>query len=571
MRKNLPGVTLTLLAASIFYWISACTKQETEWDSFVEAFIEESFAANPALAVWAGRHEYDGQFPDWSEAGLNSEKDRLQNAREQAMAFDAESLTPTQRFERKYVLAVVDEQIFWLSDADWPHRNPMFYTWMLSPDIYLTREYAPLSDRLRAYITYANNLPTAQAEVRRNLKTPLPRTYVETAQRIFSGMVTLFSDMVPAIFVDVEDAALQAEFVEANQRAIDSSQKMADWLAEQSGNTTEDYAIGAELYQEMLWKTERVDIPLNELKAMAEHDLERNMSALREACSSFATGKSEIDCIQKMMSNKPEAGAVEGARQQLAGLKAFVVEENLVSIPGTEEALVDEAPPHKRWNFAYIAIPGPYEENLPSTYYIAPPNPEWTEQERQDYVPGQADLMGTSIHEVWPGHFLHFLHANRTDVSIGRLFQSYAFTEGWAHYSEEMMLEAGLGTDNPELHVGQLFNALLRDVRFLSSIGLHTEGMSVEESERMFLEYAFQDPGNARQQAARGTFDPGYLNYTLGKLLIRQLREEWTATRGGREAWGEFHNELLRYGAPPVPLVRSIMLGSEADRFSDKD
>ena len=139
----------------------------------------------------------------------------------------------------------------------------------------------------------------------------------------------------------------------------------------------------------------------------------------------------------------------------------------------------------------------------------------------------------------------------------------YAFTEGWAHYAEEIMWEAGLGNGDPEIHIGQLLNALLRNVRFISAIGLHTGTMTVAESERMFRDKACQDPGNARQQAARGTFDPAYLNYTLGKLMIRKLRDDWTASRGGRKAWGAFHDQFLSYGSPPIPLARKAMLGSD--------
>ncbi|MCH8025104.1 MAG: DUF885 domain-containing protein, partial [Candidatus Marinimicrobia bacterium] len=228
------------------------------------------------------------------------------------------------------------------------------------------------------------------------------------------------------------------------------------------------------------------------------------------------------------------------------------------------EALVNESPPHRGWNAAYIDIPGPYEKNLPSIYYIAPPDPSWTEAEQQAYIPGLADLMFISVHEVWPGHFLQFLHANRAASKFGQIFGSYAFTEGWAHYSEELMWEAGLADGDQAIHIGQLLNALLRNVRYLSAIGLHTQGMTVAQSEQMFLNQAFQDPGNASQQANRGTFDPGYLNYTMGKLMIRQLRDDWTAERGGRAAWREFHDQFLSYGAPPVPLVRTAMLGPEA-------
>ena len=168
---------------------------------------------------------------------------------------------------------------------------------------------------------------------------------------------------------------------------------------------------------------------------------------------------------------------------------------------------------------------------------------------------------------MWPGHFLQFLHAHETPSDFGKIFGTYAFSEGWAHYAEELMSEAGLGEGDPEVRIGQILNALLRNVRFLSAIGLHTGGMTVEESEEMFRENAYQDPGNARQQAARGTFDPAYLNYTMGKLMIRKLREDWTASRGGRAAWRDFHDQFLSYGGPPIPLLRNAMMGDEGSLF----
>jgi uncharacterized protein (DUF885 family) len=199
---------------------------------------------------------------------------------------------------------------------------------------------------------------------------------------------------------------------------------------------------------------------------------------------------------------------------------------------------------------------------MPSVYYIAPPDPTWSKAEQDAYIPGKSSLLFTSAHEVWPGHFVQFLHANRSPFKFGQLFVGYAYAEGWAHYTEEMMWEAGLGNGDAGTHIGQLGEALLRNVRFLCAIGMHTQGMSVASCETMFREQAYQDPGGARQQAARGTYDPAYINYTLGKLMIRKLRADWTANHGGRTAWREFHDRFLSYGGPPIPLVREQMLGT---------
>ena len=199
-------------------------------------------------------------------------------------------------------------------------------------------------------------------------------------------------------------------------------------------------------------------------------------------------------------------------------------------------------------------------------YYISPPDPSWDEATRAAYVPGKMDLLGTSIHEIWPGHFLNFLHSNRAESIFGKLFVGYAFAEGWAHYTEEMMIEAGLHNGDPETRIGQLSNALLRNCRYLSAIGLHTQGMTVAQSLEMFQTQCYQDKGNATQQAARGTYDPAYLNYTMGKLMIRKLREDWTAKNGGagdQSKWKAFHDEFLSYGGPPIPMVRAAMMNEE--------
>ena len=319
--------------------------------------------------------------------------------------------------------------------------------------------------------------------------------------------------------------------------------------------------LGAELYREMLWDTERVDIPLAELEAIGRADMARNIARLEAACAEFAPGEGIPDCFAKMSANKPRDGSVAVARDQLKELRAFIEREGLVSIPGTDEAGVDESPPYARSNCAYINIPGPWEKDQPSVYYISPPNPAWPEDVQAAYIAGEADQLFTSVHEVWPGHFLNFLHAKQAEFFYGRVFVGYAYAEGWAHYTEEMMLDAGLRADDPEAEIGQISNALLRNARFVASIGLHTQGWSVEDAERFFTEEALQSEGTAMQQAARGTYDPAYLNYTMGKLLIARLRDDWSATRGGRQAWRGFHDTFLSYGGPPIPLVRQQMMG----------
>jgi hypothetical protein len=559
---------LVLLTCAV--WIGACQRQADPpadattrpWPTVREKLVEDYLKANPAFAVVQGRHEYDGQLPDWSEAGIAAEIRRLHSANDTAMSVPESALDSTARFERDMLVARFDRDLFWLEGAEAPYLNPVFYLDWMDPSPYLTRTYAPLDVRMRAYTKYAKAIPQAAMQMRSNLRTPLARPLVERGISASKGYAEFFAKDVPAIFASVQDAGAQAEFKEANSAAAAAMADLATWLGSHLEGANASYALGADKFASMLRETEQVTTPLAELEAAGRADLDRNQAALREACAAFAPGAAIPACIAKMSGNKPKGGAVAAARVQLDELKTFVQEVGFATIPSPEQALVMEAPPYNRANFAYIDIPGPFEKGSSAIYYIAPPDPSWPPKEQHDYLPGQADLLFTSVHEVWPGHFLQFLHSNRNESIVGRLFVGYAFAEGWAHYAEEAMWEMGLGKGSPEIHIGQLSNALLRNVRFLSAIGLHTHGMTVADSERLFREQAFTDAGTARQQAARGTYDAAYLNYTMGKLMIRKLREDWSATRGGRKAWREFHDRFLAFSGPVLPMVRQQMMGN---------
>lgn len=537
------------------------------WDRFTRSFLEGYFERHPTFAAGAGRHEFDGRLPDWSPEGIQEETVWLKAERARAEeGFDPATLDERRGFEREALIATLDAELFWLEAAEHPWRNPLFYAGPLDPNLYLAREYAPLERRMRAYVDYARAVPRAAAQIRANLRTPMPRAFAELGELSFGGLAPYYEGDVPPLFAAVEDPDLQAEFRAANAEAARAMRELGAWFHDQipaAGADAGEFRLGADLFARMLRETERVDVPLAELEEAGRRDLERNLAALREACAAWAPDLSVEECLIRAEARKPEGGPVEAARRQLAGLRRFLDEKGLVSIPGTEEARIEEAPPYQRWNSAYIDIPGPYDKHLPSIYYIAPPDPAWSPEEQARYIPGEADLLFVTVHEVWPGHFLQFLHSNRAESELGRLFVTYGFAEGWAHYSEELMWEAGFGAGDPFLHTGQLQNALLRNVRYVVALGLHTGSMTLEEAERMFREQAYQDPANARQQAARGTFDPAYLNYTLGKLMVRKLREDWTASRGGRDAWRKFHDRFLSFGGPPVPLVRKAMMGGE--------
>jgi uncharacterized protein (DUF885 family) len=543
-----------------------------EWDKLTAGFIQSYFDAQPFFAAQSGRHEFDGQLPDVSNHGIRREIARLHDERDQIAAVDPKTLEPRERFDREYLLAVVDRDLFWTEKAKFPFINPAWYIDKLDPDMYLNRNYAPLEVRMKAYIKYARGIPKMVNDIKANLQPPLPKTYVELGIAQYGGLATFYTKDVTATFASVSDPDLQKQLSDADAAAAQAMDALKQTLEGYRKTANDKFALGPDLYAQMVAQTEAVKLPVDQIEAAGRADLDRNTAALKTECAAFAPKESLQQCIAKMSAHKPKDGPVAAAREQLVMLKDFIVKNNVVSIPSNEEAMVAEAPVYNRSNAAFIQVPGPYDHGVASVYNIAPPDPKWSKAEQAAYIPSEATLLSTSVHEVWPGHFLQFLHSNADPTKLEALWVGYGFAEGWAHYCEEMMIEKGLAKGDPERHIGQLIDALLRDVRLLSSIGLHTHGMTVAQSEKMFREQAFQDPGNARQQAARGTYDPAYLNYTLGKLMIRKLRTDWIAKHSGAGAaapaddqalWHDFHDQFLSYGGPPIPLLRKEMLGEE--------
>ena len=537
-----------------------------QWATIANGFVEDYLRDQPFFAAQAGRHEFDGELPDLSAHGLKRQISRLHDARTQIAAVDPAPLEPKERFDREYLLAVIDRDLFWLEKARFPYTNPYWYINNVDPDMYLSRNYAPLEKRMKAYIKYAQGIPKMATDIQANLVGPLPKTYVELGIADFGGFADFYTKDVTAVFASVSDPALQKALADADANAATAMTNLKNYLIGLRKTATDNFPLGKDLFAEMLEDTERVDLPIEQIEAAGRADLERNTQALKAECDTYLPKATLVACIAKMSADKPAGGPVEAARLQLVDLKKFIQDNNIVSIPSNEEALVAEAPAYNRSNSAFIQVPGPYDHGVASTYNISPPDPKWSKAEQAAYIPGQATLLFTSAHEVWPGHFLQFLHSNANPDKLEGLWVGYAYAEGWAHYCEEMMYEKGLGKGDPEKHIGQITDALLRDVRLLSAIGMHTEGMTVAQSEKMFKEQAFQDPGNARQQAARGTYDPAYLNYTLGKLMIRKLRTDWIAkTRAGaaddQSLWHDFHDKFLSYGGPPIPLLRTEMMG----------
>jgi Bacterial protein of unknown function (DUF885). len=396
-----------------------------KWDAYVDQFLNDYFAANPTFGAYAGKHDFDGKFPDWSDDGIKKEIARLHSERDKASAFKDADLDERQRFERDYVIAQIDKDLFWQETADQPHINPNWYSDALDPDVYVSRPYAPLETRIKSYTTYAKNVPTALQQIKASLKPPMAKNLIKIARQTIGGLADFYAKDVPKVFDSVKDEQSQKDFKDANDGAIKAVKDFDAWLGDQEKTGNDNFALGADKFKQMLRQTEGVDIDLAQLEDIGKKDLQRNLDAMKQECDKYAPGMTLIQCSDKASANKAEGkDVVDAATKQLADLRKFIQDKDIVTIPGTEEAKVAQAPPYKAWNFAYINIPGPYETNLPSVYYVSPPDPSWSKEKQEAYIPGKGSLLFTSVHEVYPGHLCSFCTQIETNQNSDRFLSA---------------------------------------------------------------------------------------------------------------------------------------------------
>jgi uncharacterized protein (DUF885 family) len=555
------GLCLIVLAACSSAPRTSSTKTEdaARFEDLVSRVTGHLFAVEPASAVGLGHHEFDGVLPDRSPDALARLTAQLEQDR---AALEAQSaLSPRQAFERDVLVQEVRRVLFDLVDLDVFRTNPMAYSRAINLEAYIIRDYAPLADRAAAVIKLCTGLAPYLAQARANLKTSIPRTWIETALLQTRGYIEFADQDVRNELAGKVDAAIGPGLDACNAALTEH----AAWLEQRQPQGTTAFALGEARYLKMLRDTQGVDAPLAPLIAIADADLRRNLAAMEEAARAIDPGRPVAAVVHQLAGEKPAADRILAvATEQAGAMRAFLTDHKIVSIPSAEVAIVRESPPFMRWNAAFLNSPGPFERRaLPSYYYISPPDPKWPLAEQQAYIMPRADLLFVTIHELWPGHFLHGLHVRKHPSKVLQSFCTYSNSEGWAHYAEEMMFDAGVGQHTPQARIGMLKEALLRNVRFVAALALHTRGMTVEQAQQLFEAKAFVDPGNARQQAVRGTFDPMYLSYTLGKIMIHKLAADWRERHPGATR-GEFHDALLSHACAPLPLIRRSMLGADA-------
>jgi uncharacterized protein (DUF885 family) len=415
-------------------------------------------------------------------------------------------------------------------------------------------------------------MPAALAEARKNLENP-PRIYTEIAIEQMDGNRGFFETAVASAFPGVTDKALLAEFKQANDAVIAALGEHKKWLQEDLlKRSTGNFAIGEETIRRKLAADEMIELPLDELLAIAERDLRRNQAAFEETARRIDPKRSPIQVLKAIEADHPPPDKLLSTTQgELDALGRFMTEKQIITIPKAAPARVEETPPFLRaTTTASMDIPGPFETVATEAYYnMTLPDPKGSAAEKHEFMTQWyfAAISNVSVHEVWPGHYLQFLYARNFPSDVRKVFGASTNSEGWAHYCEQMVIDEGFHADDPRFRLAQVQDALLRDARFIVGIRMHTKGMTVPEAEEFFVKEGYQSRPAARSESKRGTSDPTYGYYTMGKLMILKLRDDYKAKLGNRFTLLDFHDTFISLGPLPLPLIRKAMLGETGRLF----
>jgi uncharacterized protein (DUF885 family) len=539
-----------------------------------DAYLRDYYSFNPSEATAAGLHEYDAQLESRGADAVASEVRSLKATLAALARVREWLLSPDARYDFLWMQSHARAQLLELEDVGMWRRDPNLYNRIgaAGVDNILKRDYAPIERRLDALLARERQIGRLLSEARANLLQP-PRIYTETAIRQVEGSVDYFTSVVPQMFEHAGggrvSAARRAEFAATNEGVVNALRQFAEWLRNDLlPRSNGEFAIGAENFRKKLLYEEMVDTPLDALLRDGERELRRTQDEMRRVAEEIAPGRGVAEVLRSLGREHPTSdGLVGETRGELDRIRAFVRANNILTVPARENLIVAETPAFARGtSFASLDAPGAFERTATESYfYVTPPDPAWDARRREEHLSfyNRYSLPVVAIHEVYPGHYYQSLALRRSSSRVRAALGANSFVEGWAHYCEQMMLDEGFGGGNPKLRLAQLQAALTRLCRYLVGISLHTRGMSYEEGVEFFVREGYMERTNAEREARRGTLDPTYLVYTLGKMEIMRLREDYQRQQGDAFRLGEFHDRLLSYGMPPVKILRMALLGDD--------
>jgi uncharacterized protein (DUF885 family) len=543
---------------------------DAAFSQLAQNILHDRYARHPSEATDLGIHTFDDRLEDLSAGAFAAEAQSQRDFRAQVAATDAATLSLDNALDREQLLRALDAQVLYIDTIRMWRKDPDAYSSGITNAAFaiMKRNFAPAATRLKALIAREQAMPAMLQEAHKNLTEAVP-IYTQIAVEQIDGNVSFFRNDVPAAFSDVTDAALLAEFKQTNAAVIAALGDYKTFLVKEvSPKATTAFAYGADTFSQALAATEMVDLPIDRLLQIAEADRQKNETEFQAVARQIDPKKTADVVLQAIEKDHPAAGKLlETTQETLDSIRKFIVDHHIVTIPPSDPAQVVETPPFLRsTTSASMDTPGPFETAQVHAFYnMTLPDPRGSAAEQADFMRQwyYPSISNVSVHEVYPGHFIQFLYAKNFPTAVRKVFGANTNIEGWAHYCEQMMLDEGFHAGEPSFRLAQLQDALLRDVRFIVGIKLHTQGMTVEEATKLFETEAHQPRPVAVSEAKRGTADALYGYYTLGKLMILKLRDDYKTKMGAAYTLQGFHDALMKLGPLPLPLVRRALLGEE--------
>jgi uncharacterized protein (DUF885 family) len=546
--------------------------KDTAFQKIAEDYLKGYLDWRPQTGVYLGLHEYDGKITDYSKTSIANEVTRLKEYDKKLSEIDSASLSLKTYYDWKRLSSSIKNELFSIQDLEIYTKNPMTYAGAIDVNIYIKRDFAPIEQQIKSIIAIENEAPKLYEAAKSNLQDSLALPHIQLAIEIAKGSASFLGKDLLIALKNVKNDSLMSAFNAANKKAIDAINGYASFLEkEKLALANNKYAIGKEKYQKMLLFGESITMSPDAILAVGMKELKKEQASFNAAAKIINPGKKPVDVYNDMQKEHPTAQSlIPDAKKNIESIRQFLIDHKIITMPSEVRVKVEETPAFARaTSTASMDTPGPFETKATQAYYyITPVDPKWTPKQQEDWL-AQFNFYTTdvvSIHEAYPGHYTQFLHLNASDASkIQKIFGSYAFIEGWAHYTEKMMLDAGYGNSGDPVkaakyRLAQSGDALLRICRLCVSINTHCHGMNVEEATQFFMKNWYQGDKPSRQEALRGTYDPGYLFYTLGKLQILKLQEDFKTQEGNNYSLQKFNDAMLDNGMPPIQIMREILL-----------
>jgi len=539
---------------------------------FVDDLLSYLYEAHPTHATLDGVHTHDDLLEDLSRQGIESTTHALSGYLRRLDEINPAGLTEVERLDHRMIGANLRARMLEFEEIRTWEKNPQYYSDILASSLagQTLFNHAPAEERARRVLSKLRQTPRLMQAARDNITDP-PGIFVKVGLETMRGALKFVDDDLPKAFASVDDLHLLGDLADAQAEASQAIGAYIQYLeTDLAPRARSSFRLGREKFEQKLKLDEGITLSLDRLLAIATRELHATQDEFRSVAGRM-NGGDPLEAWARTKADHPQPGElVNVARQQLDELATFLERQNIISLPAGEAITVAPTPDFYRWSFASMWTPGPFEAKATRAYYyLTDADPSWPPERQREYLRdyNHPTLWSISIHEVYPGHFLHYQHLRRVESKARKstLFAAASFVEGWAHYCEEMMIEAGFARQQPSVKLGQLAESLIRLARFIVCIRLHAEDMSVEQGMRFFRDEAFMEEASARREAERGTFDPTYLVYSVGKLMLMKLRRDYKQQAGKAFSLKTFHDSLLGNGTAPFWLHRALMLSGDSD------